>query len=176
MKLTTPVLRKIIKEEMKMEPPSGFEIKISGDQTRIVIEIISKKKGLKGRARLGKMMIGRSFSIPGAGFAWEVEEVEAEQGYGPLLYDIAMEMVFILDDAGITPNRISVSNEAKRVWKKYNETRNDVQKIELNDDIFVGVLAERPDYMRYAYSKDETPIIDLLKEKGMLTSNDFDLD
>lgn len=165
-----------LNEAMKTEPPQGFEIKISGDQRRIVIKIVSKKKGFRGRSFLGTMMIGRSFSIPGAGFAWEVEEVEADQGYGPLLYDIAMEMVFILDDAGIMPSRVSVSNDARRVWKKYNESRSDVQKIELDDDIFVGVLDERPNYMRYVYSKNETPIIDLLKEKGMLVSDDFELD
>lgn len=164
-----------LKEVMKTVPPSGFVIKVSGDQRRIVIKIEQKEKGRMLRHRLGVMMIGRSFSIPHAGFAWEVEEVEAEQGYGPLLYDIAMEIVFVLDDAGLTPSRVSVSREARNVWKKYYETRGDVEKIAVDDDVFIGPLSERPDYMRHVYRKNETPIIDLLKEKDLLVSNDFDL-
>ncbi len=48
----------------------------------------------------------------------------AEQGLGPLLYDIAMSTT----PHGLTADRDQVSNQAQNVWKYYNKNRSDVQK------------------------------------------------
>ena len=173
-------INRSISEAMQTSPPLGYVVEIVGDYSRIKIYIKRTKKPTahsRQRRFLGSMIIGRSdFSPEDGGIAWEVQDVDAERGYGPLLYDIAMEMVHILDDAGIMPSMTSVSREARAVWKKYHDVRNDVTKTRLNDDIFVGVLEERPDFMRYVYSKNDTPFIDLLREKDLLVSEDFDLD
>jgi hypothetical protein len=166
-------------EVMKTSPPSGYVVEIVGDYSRIKIYIKRTKKPTaysRQRRFVGSMIIGRSdFSPEDGGIAWEVQDVDAEQGYGPLLYDIAMEMVHVLDDAGIMPSMTSVSREARGVWKKYHDLRDDVAKSRLDDDEFYGALEERPDFMRYVYSKNSTQFIDLLKEKNLLVSEDFDL-
>jgi len=169
-----------ISEAMQTSPPQGYKVEISGDQRSIDIRIKRFKKSsspMGGRKYFGVMKIGISDLTSESGETiWEVQEVETEQGFGPLLYDIAMEMIYLLEDAGIMPSMTSVSREARGVWKKYHDLRNDVMKTRLDDDMFVGVLEERPDFMRYVYSKDDTPFIDLLREKDLLISEDFDLD
>lgn len=173
-------INRSISEAMQTTPPPGYKIEISGDQTSIDIRIKRFKKSsspMGGRKYFGVMKIGRSDLTNESGETiWEVQEVETEQGFGPLLYDVAMEMIYLLEDAGIMPSMTSVSREARAVWKKYHDIRNDVMKTRLDDDMFVGVLEERPNFMRYVYSKNSTPFIDLLREKDLLVSKDFDFD
>ena len=57
--------------------------------------------------------------------AWGASEIEfsaAEQGYGPLLYDIVMK-----EEEGLISDRDSVSSAAKGVWKYYKNNRSDVE-------------------------------------------------
>lgn len=64
------------------------------------------------------------------GKTWRAKVVggsAAKKGYGPLMYDLAM------DDAGaLTSDRGSVSADAERVWDKYQE-RDDVEKLKFDD-------------------------------------------
>jgi len=53
-----------------------------------------------------------------------VESVRAADGYGPLLYDVALETV---GKAGLKPDTKTVSDDASRVWKVYDTQREDVQ-------------------------------------------------
>ena len=65
------------------------------------------------------------------GFAWGAKMVHssaAKRGYGPLMYDIAME------EAGkLMSDRAAVSSNAERVWQAYKDKRNDVEKWKLDD-------------------------------------------
>ena len=61
--------------------------------------------------------------------ASEVVGSNASQGWGPLLYDVAMEVV---GDAGLMADRMSLSKDAFNVWQVYM-TRGDVQKKQLDD-------------------------------------------
>ncbi len=91
-----------IEEAMQLEPPSGYIIEIGGDQRVIFIKMIKNNppEGKRGRVK-GYIKIERGITVPGGGMIWEVSNVEAESGYGPLLYDLAMEMVYLLDDGRI---------------------------------------------------------------------------
>jgi len=60
--------------------------------------------------------------------AKQVERSAAQQGYGPLLYDIAMEL-----EGGLTPDRMSVSPAAEHVWDFYKDNRSDVEAKLLDD-------------------------------------------
>jgi hypothetical protein len=60
--------------------------------------------------------------------AKEVARSAAVGGYGPLLYDIAMD-----DAGGLTPDRDSVSRSAQGVWRYYMGNRDDVEKKPLDD-------------------------------------------
>ena len=62
------------------------------------------------------------YSWPNRIPVWEVLGVQAGQGYGPLLYDIAMEYA-TQNGIGLTSDRTSVSDDAVGVWDYYLENR-----------------------------------------------------
>ena len=173
-------LSEILFEAMSMEPPQGYTVVVSGDKRSITIEYRSKDKLItprfpEGRFRYaGMMTLYRGVTVDD-GLVWEVESVNSEKGFGPLLYDIAMEMVNKVGGVGLMSDRRSVSPEARNVWRKYFEDRGDVDRKPLPEDLFVGKNSERPEYMRYYYYKTSTPIIDDLKSKGLIESGDFEL-
>ena len=55
----------------------------------------------------------------------------AARGWGPMLYDVAME-VATQAGGGLTPDRSSVSNSAQNVWGYYFNDRADVQSHQLD--------------------------------------------
>ena len=66
------------------------------------------------------------------GEAWNATEIAtsaAQEGYGPLLYDIVMEL-----EDGLMADRSSVSPSAKGVWDFYLNNRKDVVAKELDDE------------------------------------------
>jgi hypothetical protein len=168
-----------IEEAMETEPPEGYYVDISGNERVIRIRIKSKSGGRPELA--GMMNVGRGITVPAAeahdgGLVWEVVNAEAEQGYGPMLYDLAMEMVLLVGGVGLMPDRTFVSPSARAVWAKYYN-RGDIDKEPLPEDIFdFSDMRNRPDYMRYYYSKSGTPLMNSLKARGLLKSEDFDLD
>lgn len=64
--------------------------------------------------------------------AWIVAGIEADQGWGPLLYDIAMEWATI-NGNGLVPDRHDVSPAARKVWNYYFNNRSDVKNNQLDD-------------------------------------------
>lgn len=58
------------------------------------------------------------------GGAWMVGMVEANDGWGPLMYDIAMEWA-TQNGGGLVADRTQVSLESRRVWEYYLNKRND---------------------------------------------------
>ena len=65
----------------------------------------------------GAMMVGRSY---------------AASGWGPLLYDVAIEWA-TQNAGGLIADRGSVSYEAQRVWSYYERNRDDVKAHQLDD-------------------------------------------
>jgi len=57
---------------------------------------------------------------------------EVADGWGPFLYDIAMEIATMRTN-GLTPDRYSVSPEAQDVWDYYSKFRSDVKAYQLDD-------------------------------------------
>ena len=66
------------------------------------------------------------------GNAWMVGMVEAKQGWGPFLYDVAMEWATI-NGGGLTPDRNTVTGGARSVWDYYANNRGDVQAHQLDN-------------------------------------------
>jgi hypothetical protein len=87
----------------------------------------------------GAVHIRQSFSVPATretdgpcDGAWIVRNTEANRGWGPLLYDVAMEYASIHGN-GLAPDRGSVSDSAQRVWVTYADKRGDVKSYQLDD-------------------------------------------
>ena len=65
----------------------------------------------------GAMMVGRSY---------------AASGWGPLLYDVAIEWA-TQNGGGLIADRESVSEDAESVWRYYMRNRGDVEAAQLDD-------------------------------------------
>ena len=65
--------------------------------------------------------------------AWSVRSVSADSGWGPMLYDIAIEWA-TQNANGLIADRAAVEDDAKNVWDYYLNKRDDVQVHQLGDD------------------------------------------
>ena len=65
------------------------------------------------------------------GGAWTISIARATPGWGPMLYDVAMEYA-TENGGGLTPDRGSVSDSAQNVWNYYFNNRGDVQSHQLD--------------------------------------------
>ena len=106
---------------------------------------------------------------------WEVELVEAQHGYGPLLYDLMMELAHWSGAIGLAPDRSGVSEDAERVWSHYAEQRADVHSSPLPDD-----YPERDKYnLRWrphldrVYARSDVSGLRTLVEHGRLSIWDY---
>tara|TARA_B000000557_G_C20812929_1_gene461269 strand:+ start:3941 stop:4633 length:693 start_codon:yes stop_codon:yes gene_type:complete len=64
--------------------------------------------------------------------AWMIEAVDAPDGFGPLMYDVAMEWA-TQNGSGLMPDRYDVSGDAREVWRYYISHRSDVTNSQLDD-------------------------------------------
>lgn len=74
-----------------------------------------------------KVYAGRSKKYP----QWDASTVElsaAWSGWGPFMYDVVMSL-----EGGLVPDRSSVSDSARGVWRKYKDSRPDVKAKPLDD-------------------------------------------
>ena len=62
----------------------------------------------------------------------QVEGEFRSEGWGPMLYDIAMELA-TMAGSGLIADRGAVSPYALNVWKYYADSRGDVEKVQLDD-------------------------------------------
>ena len=80
---------------------------------------------------LDKVIYGYLEVKPHHGDSWGAGEVKfaaARKGYGPLMYELAMSDF----ESGLFPDRISTSDAARNVWKRYAQ-RPDVEKKPFDD-------------------------------------------
>jgi hypothetical protein len=64
--------------------------------------------------------------------AWKLSSSEAKAGWGPLLYDVAMEVATIKGN-GLMADRDFVSPSAYNVWRHYLDNRGDVMDHQLDN-------------------------------------------
>jgi hypothetical protein len=102
----------------KLAQIPNTKVKISVSEKRIVVEFDGE---VKGYVRCDRIM-NSDIMI--------VDSSSVDKGYGPLLYDIAMETV-TKHGCMLVSDRKIVSNDAFNVWKYYYENRPDIRKKEL---------------------------------------------
>lgn len=84
--------------------------------------------------------------------AWEVRWSYAQKGFGPLLYDIAMEAAGLLG-ASLTSDREEVSTSAQKIWDYYDTRRPDITSGILDDEIGTLTPDDSDDDCRQEMSK-----------------------
>jgi hypothetical protein len=134
-------IRKIILEGMKTADmlPDGIVIVIDDDPDYEQIQIyyasdldgdytaLSPMDGIYGSVTFEKTEdYGQCLD------SMRVNHSAATPGWGPLLYDIAIEYASLKHN-GLMPDRFDVSMDANYVWNFYNRRRGDVTKKQLDD-------------------------------------------
>jgi hypothetical protein len=171
MKIRLRELRRLIREAMVSDLADDMYVDIEVEGGRAV-QIAVRQAGKSKAHSPGVIRLERK-SVP-EGNVWEVVHSAAASGYGPMLYDLAMEFVVgHLGDLGITPDASVVSAEARRVWSYYLLSRPDVEKKELPREVFTGV-GDRPEALRYYYYKVDSPMLDGYIARGLVRSDSFD--
>jgi len=139
------LLREYIRElltEAAMGPadlPDGVYVGIKsfGNNTQVFYSDAEGNRRVTIKPPVGRVAVSKpgrsphSAQNPGSCLgSWQVISSQVSDGWGPLLYDVAMEVV---GDAGIMADRGSLSDDAYNVWKYYMNSRPDVVKKQLDD-------------------------------------------
>lgn len=93
------------------------------------------KKLLETEKIYGSIMISKtSLNMDGNCFngMTVVNTTNTKSGWGPLLYDLAIEYASI-NSSGLMSDRLTVSDAAANVWEKYMTNRSDVQTIQMDN-------------------------------------------
>jgi len=110
---------------------------------------------------------------------WMVKSSTARDGFGPLLYDVALETA---GESGLKPDTLDVSEDASAVWKHYDTQRPDVDSEMLargpeNYKIFMPYeLAATPEKYEHLakayYKKDKATIQELIDQDKYIEIDD----
>lgn len=194
---------------MQMKQRVGIQIRDAEDGTEIRYARISKDKD--GNATI-KSPVGKSVPkgaititndhdsgpcMSDLGEPWVVFIVQSGEGWGPLLYDVALEYASS-NGAGLMSDRKIVSDMARPVWDVY-DARGDVRKFQLDishdedlaDETEMQIPQLTPDVenddcvqskaievggvdgwmnspLSRLYRKEGTPVMDALRSAGLL--------
>ena len=101
------------------------------------IREIDRIKDLNGNRIYGKVEIyslPENYDVGPCSGAWAVGNSRAASGWGPLLYDVAIEWA-TQNAAGLIADRTLVSRDAENVWRYYMRNRKDVTAHQLDDPL-----------------------------------------
>jgi hypothetical protein len=204
-----PRIERRVDTLMQMKQRVGIQIRDAEDGTEIRYARISKDKDGNAtiKSPVGKSVPKGSITITNdhdsgpcmsdLGEPWVVFIVQSGEGWGPLLYDVALEYASS-NGAGLMSDRKIVSDMARPVWDIY-DTRGDVRKFQLdishdedladesemqipqltpdveNDDCVQskaievgGVEGWMKTPLSRLYRKEGTPVMDALRNAGLL--------
>ncbi len=130
------LLTEVAKDPLDLGP--GMNIKIRSSKFGLggfLIKLIDYQQMRRTEGHIeGEIHISRPMSSDygEALGAYEVTRAAAPDGFGPLLYDVAMELATEAG-SGIMADRKNTSPAARNVWKHYLDKRRDVEAIQLDD-------------------------------------------
>ena len=149
MNLLREYIRELLTEVAKspQDLPDGIFVKIFDEGEKVLVQYVEEDGnpvgyGKRGAPREGipygtvtmyKSPTGNAGLIGGwCGDAWVVMDSGAVPGWGPMLYDVAMEFA-TLNGGGLMSDRGGVSPSARKVWAYYMNNRPDVTAHQLDD-------------------------------------------
>lgn len=135
--------RHVLNEGMKTpkELPENVGVLINTENTpeEISFSYVDLHTGSPSNAPKGEVTIGNIPSEYEEWYgsclnAWVVVSANADQGWGPMLYDIAIEWASMRGSGvGLVPDRVIVSDHAYNVWDQYMKNRGDIETIQLDN-------------------------------------------
>jgi len=143
MKLLFENWRGFLNEGMRTpdDLPDGVGILIDTEESpdEIRISYVDLHNAGTSNKPRGEVVIGNMPSQNAEWFgtclnAWVVQGAHADHGWGPLLYDVAIEWASMRGSGvGLAPDRSMVSAEAEAVWDNYMNSRSDVEMMQLDN-------------------------------------------
>ena len=126
------LIRKVLLREVRITPDSlpgdiTLQLRVSSTGGNITLQV------MRGHDFVGTLEANRvrGEENPCWG-AYEVGLSKSEiDGLGPLMYDIVMEIATELG-GGLISDRYAVSAAARGVWQKYQDSRPDVERLQLD--------------------------------------------
>jgi len=103
--------------------PEDVGVSIEPYMGNVVVKYTENSSGVEGYVEM-------KLAKTGCLGAYIIFQSEATKGYGPLLYDVAIE---VAGNHGVTADRDSVSPDASNVWEYYYKNRSDISKKPLDD-------------------------------------------
>jgi len=145
MKLTEAKLKQLIKEVMTeaakgiADIPDGVYVSVEKhpSENSYTIRYVNeegknprKSHGFRGTIVIEEPQLADQYPCEGA---YMISWSAASDGYGPLLYDVAMEVATMFG-GGLVSDRTVVSTDAQRVWRYYMKNRSDVESSQLDNE------------------------------------------
>ena len=121
----------------------------------------------------GRIIIEAPFPEGTCDGAWNVANSDADQGWGPMLYDIAIEWA-TQNANGLMADRSSVEQEAENVWNFYLKNRKDVTAHQVGDENCDQEVAGddfENSSLSKRYTKKPTTMDALVKAEKLTTEN-----
>ena len=152
MKHLRQYIRQILLTEAAAQPedlPDNVFVRIDANEEMVDIELVVQQgqwnfegrpyyrpatdgsDGISGSIQMYKITGGEEDLGPCLG-AWMISWAGASKGFGPLLYDTAMEYA-TLHGGGLISDRDEVSHKAQKVWDYYLNRRGDIESQQLDD-------------------------------------------
>ena len=103
--------------------------------------------------------------------AYIIGQTYAQSGWGPMMYDLAMELA---GADGLTPDRENLSKEAYSVWDYYLKSRSDVEAKQL-DDLKNTITGDEEDNCNPKSAGDHSKLVKygrlkIMRKKGLMAS------
>jgi hypothetical protein len=154
----------------------GVEFSYAAKDEDGVLYELGYNDAIKGKVHITPMGPDDLAACAGA---YQVKWASATKGWGPLLYDIAIEYATIHGN-GLISDREEVSDKARPVWNYYLNKRGDVESHQLDDthntltpeeedncDQYIASLGGKYDWQENAlskrYTKEPTTMVGLEK-------------
>ena len=124
----------------------------------------------------GRIIIEAPYPSGSCDGAWNVVRADADSGWGPMLYDIAIEWS-TQNANGLMSDRASVEPEAKKIWDFYLNNRKDVTAHQVvgnnNKKCDQDVAGDnwKESSLSKRYTKDPKTMV-ALRKAGKLTTSD----
>lgn len=145
MKLTEAKLKQLIKEVMTeaakgpADLPDGVYVAVEkhpAEKSYSIRYVNDEGKsprsshGFRGTIVIEEPQLVDAYPCDGA---YMISWSAASDGYGPLLYDVAMEVATMFG-GGLVSDRTIVSTDAQAVWRYYLKNRSDVESSQLDNE------------------------------------------
>lgn len=139
--------------------PEGYHVKIE-DRGRMVFFRLVPNEDVENPIRA-------HLTLDKVGDAYEVVMVDTMSGWGPFMYDLAMEYG-TLNGRGIMSDRMVTSKHAKKVWNFYHKNREDVQHSRISpEDEEKWEREHQDESLKNLYTK-EPVLLNALNNAGLV--------